>query len=93
MSNPHKIALIGFSSFERATFESFFRLAARRPPGYVLVTNPAEANLAIRLKFNNRRSWYLHFTGEKPETIIGSIPGIVAGRPFGTRFVAKGETL
>lgn len=39
---------------------------------------PAEANLAIRLKFNNRRSWYLHFAGEKPETIIGSIPGIVA---------------
>ncbi len=47
MSNPHKIALVGFSSFERATFESFFRLAARRPPGYVLVTNPAEASLAV----------------------------------------------
>jgi two-component system, cell cycle response regulator len=47
MSNPHKIALIGFSSFERATFESFFRLAARRPPGYVLVVDPAIANLAV----------------------------------------------
>jgi two-component system, cell cycle response regulator len=47
MSNPHKIALVGFSSFERATFESFFRLAARRPPGYVLVPTPAEANLAV----------------------------------------------
>lgn len=47
MSNPHKIALVGFSSFERATFESFFRLAARRPPGYVLVATPAEANLAV----------------------------------------------
>jgi two-component system, cell cycle response regulator len=47
MSNPHKIALVGFSSFERATFESFFRLAARRPPGYVLVSTPAEANLAV----------------------------------------------
>ena len=47
MSNPHKIALIGFSSFERATFESFFRLAARRPPGYVLVAPAAEANLAV----------------------------------------------
>jgi two-component system, cell cycle response regulator len=47
MSNPHKIALVGFSSFERATFESFFRLAARRPPGYVLVANPAEASLAV----------------------------------------------
>jgi two-component system, cell cycle response regulator len=47
MSNPHKIALIGFSSFERATFESFFRLAARRPPGYVLVADASEANLAV----------------------------------------------
>jgi two-component system, cell cycle response regulator len=47
MSNPHKIALVGFSSFERATFESFFRLAARRPPGYILVANPAEASLAV----------------------------------------------
>ena len=47
MSTPHKIVLIGFSSFERATFESFFRLAARRPPGYLLVTEPTEANLAV----------------------------------------------
>ncbi len=47
MSNPHKIALIGFSSFERATFESFFRLAARRAPGYVLVADSSEANLAV----------------------------------------------
>jgi two-component system, cell cycle response regulator len=47
MSNPHKIALVGFSSFERATFESFFRLAARRPPGYVLVAEAAQANLAV----------------------------------------------
>ncbi len=47
MSNPHKIALVGFSSFERATFESFFRLAARRPPGYMLVATPAEASLAV----------------------------------------------
>jgi two-component system, cell cycle response regulator len=47
MSNPHKIALIGFSSFERATFESFFRLAARRPPGYVLVADASMANLAV----------------------------------------------
>jgi CheY-like chemotaxis protein len=47
MSNPHKIVLVGFNSFERATFESFFRLAARRPPGYVLVADPSEANLAV----------------------------------------------
>jgi two-component system, cell cycle response regulator len=47
MSQAHKISLVGFSAFERATFESFFRLAARRPPGYVLVAEPAQADLAV----------------------------------------------
>lgn len=32
---PRKVALMGFTSFERATFESFFRLASRRTPAYV----------------------------------------------------------
>jgi two-component system, cell cycle response regulator len=47
MSQPHKILLVGFSSFEKVTFESFFRLAARRPPGYVLVEDAAQAHLAV----------------------------------------------
>ena len=47
MSQPHKIVLLGFSPFERSTFESFFRLAARRPPGYLLVSQASEANLAV----------------------------------------------
>ena len=47
MSNPHKIYLLGFSSFEQSTFESFFRLAARRPPGYLLVNDAALANLTV----------------------------------------------
>lgn len=47
MSQPHHIVLVGFSSFEKVTFESFFRLAARRPPGYVLVDDAAQAHLAV----------------------------------------------
>lgn len=47
MSQAHKIILVGFSSFERVTFESFFRLAARRPPGYLLVEDTSQAHLAI----------------------------------------------
>ena len=47
MTQPHKIALVGFSSFEKVTFQSFFRLAARRPPGYQLVENAADAHLAV----------------------------------------------
>lgn len=34
MSIRHRVALLGFSAFERATFESFFRLAGRRSPAY-----------------------------------------------------------
>jgi two-component system, cell cycle response regulator len=47
MTQPHKIALLGFSSFERSTFESFFRLAARRAPGYEIVTDIASAAMVI----------------------------------------------
>ena len=47
MSQAHKIILVGFSAFEKVTFESFFRLAARRPPGYVLVEDAAQAHLAV----------------------------------------------
>lgn len=47
MSQPHKIVLVGFSSFEKVTFESFFRLAARRPPGYQLVEDATQAHLAV----------------------------------------------
>jgi two-component system, cell cycle response regulator len=47
VSQPHKLVLLGFSSFEKVTFESFFRLAARRPPGYVLVDDASQADLAV----------------------------------------------
>jgi two-component system, cell cycle response regulator len=47
MTQPHKIALLGFSSFERSTFESFFRLAARRAPGYQIVDKETEAAMVI----------------------------------------------
>ncbi len=47
MTQPHKIVLMGFSTFEKVTFESFFRLAARRPPGYQLVDDAAQAHLAV----------------------------------------------
>ncbi len=47
MSNPHLIALAGFDSFEYTTFESFFRLAGRREPGYLVCGVPALARLLI----------------------------------------------
>ena len=47
MSTQHTVALLGFSPFERSTFESFFRLAARRPPGYLLVADASTAALVV----------------------------------------------
>ncbi|MCJ0765467.1 response regulator [Variovorax terrae] len=47
MNTPYPIALLGFSAFERTTFESFFRLAARRQNGYQIVDDAAQAVLLI----------------------------------------------
>ncbi len=41
------VALIGFSKFERATFESFFRLATQRSPAYSLAADVASCAVAI----------------------------------------------
>jgi CheY-like chemotaxis protein len=37
MPVPFRVALLGFSDFERSTLSSYFRLAARRNPSYELV--------------------------------------------------------
>lgn len=47
MNTAYKIVLLGFSSFETGTFESFFRLAARRAPGYVMTREMSLADLII----------------------------------------------
>jgi two-component system, cell cycle response regulator len=47
MSPSVRVAVLGFSKFERATFESFFRLAHKRQPRYELVTDLAQCELAI----------------------------------------------
>jgi two-component system, cell cycle response regulator len=47
MTLPTPVALLGFSKFERATFDSFFRLASKRQPPYTLVTDLAQAQFVI----------------------------------------------
>ncbi|GIX24793.1 MULTISPECIES: response regulator [Caldimonas] len=47
MSMRYRVALQGFSAFERSTFQSFFRLAARRQPAYDLVEDLRSADLVI----------------------------------------------
>lgn len=47
MSMRYRVAVQGFSPFERSTFQSFFRLAARRQPAYDLVEDLRTADLVI----------------------------------------------
>ena len=47
MTTTARIALLGFSRFERATFESFFRLASKRTPSYTHVTDPDDADYIV----------------------------------------------
>jgi CheY-like chemotaxis protein len=42
-----KVALVGFSQNESATFESFFRLAARRAPAYLVQDEVMDAEVLI----------------------------------------------
>lgn len=42
-----KVALIGFTAFERATFETFFRLASRRTPAYSYSETLEDCELVI----------------------------------------------
>lgn len=43
----YTVALVGFSQAESSTFESFFRLASRRPPGYQVQDEVMDAQILI----------------------------------------------
>ena len=47
MTTPHRIALLGFSAFERSTLASYFRLASTRDPRYDQVQMLPEADFVI----------------------------------------------
>ncbi len=47
MGAAYTVALVGFSQAESATFESFFRLAARRPPAYLVQEEVLDAQVLI----------------------------------------------
>jgi CheY-like chemotaxis protein len=47
MPAVYSVALVGFAQSESATFESFFRLAARRPPAYAVQDEVTDAQFLI----------------------------------------------
>jgi two-component system, cell cycle response regulator len=47
MATPLGVTIKGFSTFERATFDSFFRLSMRRTPAYRMTPSLAECDFVI----------------------------------------------
>lgn len=47
MERAFTVALVGFAQHESATFESFFRMAARRPPAYHVQDEVIDAQLLV----------------------------------------------
>ena len=47
MSSPYRVALLGFSAFERNALASYFRLATNREPRYEAVRVVSEADLMV----------------------------------------------
>ena len=47
MAGAYSVAMVGFAENELTTFESFFRLAARRPPAYIVQDEVMDAQVLI----------------------------------------------
>ena len=47
MGTAYTVALVGFAESEASTFESFFRLAARRPPAYRVQDEVMDAQILL----------------------------------------------
>ena len=69
MVAAYTVALVGFSQAESSTFESFFRLASRRPPGYVVQDEVMDAQILI-VNADNVQAVLLVRDAELPGKVI-----------------------
>jgi CheY-like chemotaxis protein len=63
------VALVGFTQAESATFESFFRMAARRPPSYTVQDEVMDAQILI-VNADNTQALHLVRYAELPGKIL-----------------------
>ncbi len=69
MVAAYSVALVGFTQAESATFESFFRMAARRPPSYTVQDEVMDAQILI-VNADNTQALNLVQYAELPGRIL-----------------------
>lgn len=69
MAVAYTVALVGFAQNESATFESFFRLAARRPPAYTVQDEVMDAQILI-VNADNTQALHLVRYAELPGKVL-----------------------
>ena len=69
MVAAYSVALVGFTQAESATFESFFRMAARRPPSYVVQDEVMDAQILV-VNADNTQALHLVQYAELPGKIL-----------------------
>ena len=69
MGGSYTVALVGFAQNESSTFESFFRLAARRPPGYLVQDEVMDAQILI-VNADNTQALHLVRYAELPGKVL-----------------------
>ncbi|MDP3834017.1 MAG: hypothetical protein Q8Q82_08650 [Hydrogenophaga sp.] len=76
MVAAYTVALVGFSQAESSTFESFFRLASRRPPGYLVQDEVMDAQILV-VNADNTQAVLLVRDAELPGMVmlVGSSDG------------------
>ena len=75
MTTLHRIALLGFSPFERSTLGSYFRLASTRAPRYEQVHGLAEADFVVADADHAGSVQLVQAVERMPETVF------VGGKP------------
>lgn len=69
MPGSYTVALVGFSQQEASTLEAFLRLAARRPPGYLVQDEVMDAQLLI-VNADNPQAVHLVRHAELPGRVM-----------------------
>jgi CheY-like chemotaxis protein len=74
MKKALRVAVRGFSAFERATFESFFRLSARRSPTYLYSDDLHESEFVIADADNRQVMQEVDEAGKRAQTLSIGAP-------------------